>query len=543
VFVGYVPTTANSASPDCALDVQRNSEIDATYVDPTDDTDSARDDALVDPFGLVFDSQTGSPINGARVRLVDVATGQPATVYGDDGVSRYPNEMVTGQVATDQGGTQYSLPAGVFRFPLVAPGNYRLEVLPPGNYAFPSQRTIADLQTLPNAPFRLQQGSFGQGFVVTAAPAVAVDIPLDPSGNSLLLRKTAGQQIATTGDFIQYTLTLQNTSEQGSFNAVQVVDHLPAGARYRPGSLHLDGVRVADPTLAADGSSFTFQRPTLAAGETITLRYVVEFTMAMRGMKDAINTAQAFAPGNVQSNEARSLVRMNEELFSQKGFIVGRVFEGKCEADGREDAGVPNVRVYLEDGRYCAHRRRRPLPLRRPRPGDAHRAARQVDAAGISRARALCRSHGPRGRDYSQFAELRPGTLWRSDFVLRQKSAPTGNVQFSFNSAVGGRRRRARFAPGDVQGRRRRGRQFARAGDAARRPRIRRRQCHGESRQGHGCGQPGDRRRRRGHQHHRQHAGCAARRSRSGNRARAGVPDARDGKRRRYAEHQGGGHV
>ena len=72
----------------------------------------------------------------------------------------------------------------------------------------------------------------------------------------------------------------------------------------------------------------------------------------MRGMKDAVNTAQAIAPGNVRSNEARSLVRMNEELFSQKGFIVGRVFEGTCDADGREAAGVANVRVYLEDGRY-----------------------------------------------------------------------------------------------------------------------------------------------------------------------------------------------
>ena len=125
--------------------------------------------------------------------------------------------MVTGQTVTDQGGTQYSLPAGVFRFPLVAPGNYRLEVLPPGSHAFPSQRTIADLQTLPGAPYRLQPGSFGQSFVVTAAPAVAVDVPLDSAGESLLLRKSAGQQIATTGDFVQYTLTLQNTSETGAF--------------------------------------------------------------------------------------------------------------------------------------------------------------------------------------------------------------------------------------------------------------------------------------------------------------------------------------
>ncbi len=39
---------------------------------PTDNTDAAQADALVDPFGLVFDSQTGAPINGARVRLIDV---------------------------------------------------------------------------------------------------------------------------------------------------------------------------------------------------------------------------------------------------------------------------------------------------------------------------------------------------------------------------------------------------------------------------------------------------------------------------------------
>ncbi len=265
VFVGYVPTLTNSASADCALQVERNAELDATYVDPTDDSDAAQAAALVDPYGLVFDSQTGLPVNGARVRLLD-ATGLPATVFGDDGVSRYPNEMVTGQTVTDQGGTQYSMPAGVFRFPLVAPGTYRLEVLPPGSYSFPSQRTIADLQTLPNAPFRLQPGSFGQNFIVAAAPAVAVDLPLDANESVLVLRKTAGQQIATTGDFVQYTLTLQNNSESGAINNIQIVDRLPAGARYRAGSLRLDGTRIADPAVAADGTSFTYTQPSLRRG-------------------------------------------------------------------------------------------------------------------------------------------------------------------------------------------------------------------------------------------------------------------------------------
>jgi uncharacterized repeat protein (TIGR01451 family) len=436
VFVGYIATAAAGAQPDCALQVERNTELDATYVDPADNTDAAAADALVDPFGLVFDSQTGLPINGARVRLVDVATGLGANVFGDDGVSRYPNEMVTGQLVTDQGGTQYSLPAGVFRFPLVAPGTYRLEVFPPGSYVFPSQRTIADLQTLPDAPYRLQQGSFGQGFPVTAAPAVAVDVPLDPNGESLVLRKSAGQQIATTGDFVQYAITVQNNSESGAFTNVQVVDRLPAGSRYRAGSLRLNGVRIADPVVAADGAGFTYTLASLDAGTTIELRYVLEYTVAMRGSKEAINTAQAFAPGNVRSNEARALVRMNEELFSQKGFIVGRVFEGTCEEKGGEDNGVANVRIYLEDGRYGVTDEGGRYHFEGLEPG-THTV--QLDKLTLPEYLELapCADRmGHAGRDYSQFAELRPGTLWRNDFVVRQKAAPKGDVSFEFKSAL-----------------------------------------------------------------------------------------------------------
>ncbi len=436
VFVGYMPTMVGSTAVDCALAVERNAELDATYVDPTDATDAAQADALVDPYGVVFDSQTGLPIDGARVRLINADTGLAANVFGDDGVSRYPSEMVIGQTVTDQGGTQYRMPPGVFRFPLVAPGSYRLEVVPPGNYAFPSQRTIADLQTLPNAPFRLQPGSFGQNFVVTAAPAVAVDLPLDASNSALLLRKSAGQQIATTGDFVQYTLTLQNTSESGAINNVQVIDHLPAGARFRAGSLRLDGTRIADPSVASDGSSFTYLQPSLGAGQTITLRYVVEFTIAMRGMKDAVNTAQAIAPGNVRSNEARALVRMNEELFSQKGFIVGRVFEGACDSDGREDPGVPNVRVYLEDGRYGVTDDNGHFHFEDLAPGTHSVQLDQLTLPEYLELAPCADRMGHAGRDFSQFAELRPGTLWRSDFVLRQKAPPQGDLQFEFNSSL-----------------------------------------------------------------------------------------------------------
>ena len=111
------------------LEVERNAQIDSLTSMRLDSTDTSSASALVDPYGLIFDSRTGAPINGARVRLIDATSGSAATVVGDDGVSSYPSEMLTGSPVTDGGGTVYTLPAGVFRFPLVAPGSYRLEVV------------------------------------------------------------------------------------------------------------------------------------------------------------------------------------------------------------------------------------------------------------------------------------------------------------------------------------------------------------------------------------------------------------------------------
>ncbi len=138
----------------------------------------------------------------------------------------------------------------------------------------------------------------------------------------------------------------------------------------------------------------------------------------------------------MRSNEARALVRMNEELFSQKGFIVGRVFEGSCESDGREDYGVANLRVYLEDGRYGITDENGHFHFEGLDPGTHTVQLDKFSLPDYLELAPCANRMGHAGRDYSQFAELRPGTLWRSDFVLRQKAAPQGDVQFEFRSAL-----------------------------------------------------------------------------------------------------------
>ena len=68
VFIGYIQSTFGAVVVnDCRLSVAVNGSLSATYTDVVDGSDSTVDGALVDPFGLVFDSTNGNAVNGATV--------------------------------------------------------------------------------------------------------------------------------------------------------------------------------------------------------------------------------------------------------------------------------------------------------------------------------------------------------------------------------------------------------------------------------------------------------------------------------------------
>jgi uncharacterized repeat protein (TIGR01451 family) len=352
-FAGYVQTRAAPAvTGNCVLEVQRDTELTARYSDPLDSSDTATAAALVDPFGLVFDSQTGAPVNGARVRLVAAGSGAPAAVRGDDGVSAYPAELVTGQAVTDSGGTVYTFAPGVFRFPLLAAGDYRLVVDPPERFAAPSTVPEARLQTLPGAPYTLQPASFGAAFTVHGELAQAVDIPLDPTGSVLFVSKRAALDVAAVGDFVPYSVTVRNAGDAAALTNVVVTDRLPPGMRYRPGSARFDSGSAAEPEVGNDGSTLTFLLPQLEAGRSVTLRYVTVVAAGATG-STLVNRVAAQADGAVESNSASAAVLLREELFSSAALLLGRVVAGTCDTTVETGAGVAGVRVYLEDGRYA----------------------------------------------------------------------------------------------------------------------------------------------------------------------------------------------
>ncbi|MEX2326759.1 MAG: carboxypeptidase-like regulatory domain-containing protein, partial [Pseudomonadales bacterium] len=231
VFVGYIQSTeGESVTASCVLGVVKDQPIVTTYTDAYDNSDTAQSMVLVDPFGVVFDTSDGSPIDGVTITLIDLATGQPAEVFGDGpAFAAYPNRLVTGGNVTDAAGVEYDFPTGEYRFPFVAAGFYRLEVTDvPEGYLFPSTATEASLQLLPGAPYEVVEGSRGDEFEVPVGPALKVDIPIDPVNAALFLRKSASRSTAAIGEFVQYKVAVETIEGAGPGNII-IEDILPVG--------------------------------------------------------------------------------------------------------------------------------------------------------------------------------------------------------------------------------------------------------------------------------------------------------------------------
>jgi len=422
VFVGSIMTGAPPATAnDCTLAVGAGDALTATYTDFESVTSTAA--ALVDPYGVVFDSSTGALIDGATVTMIDANTGLPATVYGDDGVSIYPSTVVTGGSVTDSGSTVYSFSQGQYRFPYVQPGDYRFLVTPPAAYLFPS--TVPDAALPPG--FAIEVGSRGEDFVVDPGPALHIDIPVDPLSSDLFVTKAASAASASIGDFLEWQVALRNGSTLVSATGVVLTDLLPPGLRYAPGSTRIGGAPAADPSIAADGRTLSFAVGTLAPSATVTIRYVTEVGAGTRG-RELRNQAQAAGTGGVTSNLATASVALRDDLFGDRATLLGEVLTSVCGAAGTPADAVPGVRVLLEDGSYAITDARGRYHFRGVSAG-THVV--QLDLASLPDGYQLvpCQDDTrAAGRAWSRFVDLQRGTLWRADFRVARPAPARGLV-------------------------------------------------------------------------------------------------------------------
>lgn len=345
-FYGYALAvgTANATPGDGQLATGPNIIVEARYEDEFDATDKAGAVAVSDPRMRVFDALSGEPVDGAIVRIIDADTDAVMPVYGIDKFSMIMTDIRSGTVAADASGQTYEAKPGELRVPHLKPGRYRVEVIAPSGHVFPSDTADAVIAALPGDGYRIIQGARGAAFDLPSGGTPKFDIPLDPRG-AMQLTKSASVSEANHGDFIRYTLSLDNNDDRDARDIV-IADELPFGFRFQPGSLRKEGIAFDDPPLSQDGTAFSLQVDLVPSGARIDISYIARVGAQARfGMAES--TAVAQAAQGFRSNEANALVTVRDDLLSSTGTVLGRVVIGAC---GEAGEGA-KVRLLLETGR------------------------------------------------------------------------------------------------------------------------------------------------------------------------------------------------
>ena len=439
-FWAYLPSTSGATPQnDGEITTTNNTRLVATFVpevdanvDGSSSVNVVADVALVNPHNTVFDSITGEPVSGAIVRLIDLDTGQAAEVFGVDGFSEFPATLTSGDAPVDQSGLIYELDEGMFTFPVVEPGNYAVEVTPPEGYSFASTLEPDQINSFTGAAYFVIDASYGEAYTLNSVSALRFDIPLDPA-SELSLTKVADRSFADVGDYINYTISIQN---QGlSPVPVNLFDSLPRGFSYLEGTSFQNDLGISDPRVADNGTDLTFNLGVLAPNETIELDYALRVGPGGFAFGEAVNQAVVRdATGNPLSNVGRATVKLREDLLRSKSTVVGRISEQSCDADqdwARDiDIGIPveGVRIYMETGAYAVSDEDGLFHFEGVSEG-THVV--QIDEGTLPQGfePMVCEENTRyAGSAISKFVDVQGGGIWRANFYLKQ----TGEV---FNDA------------------------------------------------------------------------------------------------------------
>jgi uncharacterized repeat protein (TIGR01451 family) len=422
LFIGAIRTTSAPATDyNCMLSVGINSELNAVYKYVSEESSkrNVAAKALVDPYGVVFDAVNGLPVDGAIVTLIDADTGLLAAVFCDDAIDTSPNPIVTGSSFAQCGGVV--LPLGTYRFPQLFSGNYVLRIKPPSGYKFPS---VVPSESMPEG-FNIfgspgAGASFDKAFLLQPGELQRrIDIPIDPVGGDLQIIKNAGKSVVGEGEYVPYTLTINNNDTLNATLNVQIADHLPPGFRYQAGSTRLNGGLHPAPVISPDGHTLTFALGDIAAVDSVTLNYVAQVTAGAKTGK-AENVAVSI--GAHTSNTARASVIVREDLMRSRAILMGRVIIGSCDdrVDNDKD-GLQNAQIILEDGTTILTDTEGRWHADNILPG-THVVQLDVDSLPANYEVMTCEENSRfGGRNYSQFVNVRGGTLWRADFHVQKK--------------------------------------------------------------------------------------------------------------------------
>ncbi len=345
----------SSQSSVCHILSEVGDELNVNYVDLITG-ENVSDIASVDPVSTVFDSGSLAGVAGATVTIVEAGAGQSGT-RADDALLMVSNEV------------------GDFYIPRLKLGQrYFFTVSPPGGYVFPSVVPPDKFQSYLVTDASYGENGFesdGSGFftVSESDPFMRLDIPLDPSASDALLvvEKTAVVDRVEPGEELTYHLDIRNSST-GDYNDVNIIDALPFGFKYVPGSAHIDGERLADPervqlsesTHLVEGNDrgMIFMVDSVAAGESRLLQYRLLATAAAlesNGLNAVSASATTLSGLTVVSSVSTAQVKIEQQgVLSDKAIVFGKVYvDSSCDdIQNNGEWPIGGVRLYMQDGTY-----------------------------------------------------------------------------------------------------------------------------------------------------------------------------------------------
>jgi uncharacterized repeat protein (TIGR01451 family) len=184
----------------------------------------------------------------------------------------------------------------------------------------------------------LAQGVESNAVIATQVPA------------TLQVTKTTTVTTATVGDRIDYQVVVAPVGGVG-YGATQIVDYLPQGELYGPGTAKVNG-KAFEPTMS--GNQLIWLLPTLGAQATITYATVVQTGVQQNTTLTNIAQVTAVAPGNagLGRGSGSASVLITQNTFGSCYPITGRVYID-YKGNGRfEDpnVGLPSVQIFLDNG-------------------------------------------------------------------------------------------------------------------------------------------------------------------------------------------------
>jgi len=344
------------------------------------------------PNGTVYNSVVRVPIAGARLALLNAATGQalPSRCF-DDPAQQNQVTAQNGFYKFDLNFSSASCPSG---------GAYIIEVTPPltGYQSMPSQiipptrdastqpfsvptcpgsvddavlstdeycETVASAEVPPPSVLPNTAGTIyhlhlllGDGNVPSNQDADVLNqsqifnnqIPIDPElGGAVAITKSSSLINVTRGELVPYTITITNVFGAPLSN-ISIVDNFPAGFKYVADSARLDG-RSVEPSI--NGRNLTWDNLELQVNQSHTIQLLLVVGSGVSEGK-YVNSAVVLntVTGLAISGQASATVEVIPDPTFDCTDVIGKVFDDR-NLNGQQETnekGLHGVRVVTARG-------------------------------------------------------------------------------------------------------------------------------------------------------------------------------------------------